>query len=510
MIDPESPIIDFYPTEFKSDLNGKRQAWQAVVLLPFIDEVRLLDTLALFENQLSAEEARRNQRWGNSTLYIRGTHPLAVVLSALYQALPNPGLTDDKLILDPAISSLCGSISPYVEQRLKRPQVPGVHFPANMRGFPDIEVCRAYAAAYFNPVFGKDFIFPSRTLSNAVLPHPVLRDSDFAENGRRPNYFRGQNAPASRMLNNSLRAPKKNFMVPDSASNIEAAPRASSFKPHNHMSASWGYYGDRETYAPANLTWQQQSAFTHERQQNFQQPHDPWHDHESQKDYRQVGHRNQPPYYQSNRYQHTRQQADSQEHGNMQRTHIPSSPPPIAIVPSPAPISVPPVSTYQFSAPPPEQNVYIPPFPSQPSRLVMLQGSSKQFTFAPQPTPMFNSLQQAQTADNTHSNVNQSQQLQPQLNQIPIVHITAPVVQPALATVAFLHQDYNRQFTPQMNSQFSPQYPCSSANVTTTTVPRPTFVCSGTIPEYSFCTATPSKYFSLYYPQPPQAGTSKA
>ena len=34
-----SPVIDFYPVDFQTDLNGKQQDWEAVVLIPFIDEV---------------------------------------------------------------------------------------------------------------------------------------------------------------------------------------------------------------------------------------------------------------------------------------------------------------------------------------------------------------------------------------------------------------------------------------------------------------------------------------
>lgn len=46
MVDEQSsPIIDFYPLDFSVDLNGKRQEWEAVVLIPFIDEVWYCDSL---------------------------------------------------------------------------------------------------------------------------------------------------------------------------------------------------------------------------------------------------------------------------------------------------------------------------------------------------------------------------------------------------------------------------------------------------------------------------------
>jgi len=46
MYDPNSSILDFYPLEFEQDLNGKKQDWEAIVKIPFIDEERLLKAMA--------------------------------------------------------------------------------------------------------------------------------------------------------------------------------------------------------------------------------------------------------------------------------------------------------------------------------------------------------------------------------------------------------------------------------------------------------------------------------
>ncbi len=46
MYDPNSSILDFYPLEFEQDLNGKKQDWEAIVKIPFIDEKRLLKAMA--------------------------------------------------------------------------------------------------------------------------------------------------------------------------------------------------------------------------------------------------------------------------------------------------------------------------------------------------------------------------------------------------------------------------------------------------------------------------------
>lgn len=56
-----SAIIEYYPVDFKTDLNGKQQEWEAVVLIPFIDERCLLAAMEPYNHKLTKEEAARNR-----------------------------------------------------------------------------------------------------------------------------------------------------------------------------------------------------------------------------------------------------------------------------------------------------------------------------------------------------------------------------------------------------------------------------------------------------------------
>jgi 5'-3' exoribonuclease 2 len=83
MTDENSPIIDFYPKEFPTDLNGKKYAWQGVALLPFIDADRLLKAVIPLYNKLSEDEKRRNTL-GHDLLFAPAGHKIFDELCMLY------------------------------------------------------------------------------------------------------------------------------------------------------------------------------------------------------------------------------------------------------------------------------------------------------------------------------------------------------------------------------------------------------------------------------------------
>ncbi|CAF2425748.1 unnamed protein product [Rotaria sp. Silwood2] len=61
MTNPNSPISYFYPEDFELDQNEKKRDWEAIVLLPFIDEQLLLSTITKYYDQLNKNEQILNQ-----------------------------------------------------------------------------------------------------------------------------------------------------------------------------------------------------------------------------------------------------------------------------------------------------------------------------------------------------------------------------------------------------------------------------------------------------------------
>ncbi|CAF4285934.1 unnamed protein product [Rotaria socialis] len=61
MTDRESPLLKFYPEDFKLDQNEKKRDWESIVLLPFINEELLLNTITKYYNQLNPNEKLLNQ-----------------------------------------------------------------------------------------------------------------------------------------------------------------------------------------------------------------------------------------------------------------------------------------------------------------------------------------------------------------------------------------------------------------------------------------------------------------
>ncbi|CAF1231457.1 unnamed protein product [Adineta steineri] len=61
MIDDDSPLLHFYPEDFQLDQNEKKQDWESIVLLPFIEEELLLNSIQKYYLNLDADEKIRNQ-----------------------------------------------------------------------------------------------------------------------------------------------------------------------------------------------------------------------------------------------------------------------------------------------------------------------------------------------------------------------------------------------------------------------------------------------------------------
>ncbi len=76
MVNPQSPVADFYPVDFETDQNGKRNAWEAVVIVPFIEEDRLLGEVKKINRSTEfTHEERQRDRFGPANWFHARDYP---------------------------------------------------------------------------------------------------------------------------------------------------------------------------------------------------------------------------------------------------------------------------------------------------------------------------------------------------------------------------------------------------------------------------------------------------
>lgn len=159
-----SPIIDFYPTSFHIDLNGKKAAWMGVALLPFIDEERLFRALAKVYDQLTDSEKLRNSL-GSHLLFVSKQHPL---LTNAFEEVVADGKRGEPIPVPETADTSCGAY------RL-------------MAG--KVSVSERFSTAYnhilcvefSDPKYEPGFVYPAVLLPNANIPGAVLKPQDLAQ-----------------------------------------------------------------------------------------------------------------------------------------------------------------------------------------------------------------------------------------------------------------------------------------------------------------------------------------
>lgn len=156
MLDPTSPVKDFYPEKYATDANGKKQSWEAIVLIPFIDADVLRQELSKKSSLLSKVEHDRNT-FGESKKY--------ELCDPITLRSPSSTLSD----LESCIARQIVYNLPVLEpsERFIAALCKGVQLGANcMLGFPSLGTLPVPFSAELTSAIGLDvFGQPARGLS---------------------------------------------------------------------------------------------------------------------------------------------------------------------------------------------------------------------------------------------------------------------------------------------------------------------------------------------------------
>lgn len=198
MTDPNSPISDFYPTDFEIDMNGKRYSWQGIAKLPFIDEPRLLAEVAKVEHTLTDEEVRRNSVMMDM-LFVSSAHTLSPYIFSLDDRYKQLSVQERVSIKEPLDPGASGGMNGYISLCAGDPCPPVFRSP--IQGSEDIMDNQVICAIYRLPDAHEHItrppagvVFPKRIVTiEDVKPAPTLWHEDSGrrpmENGRRNDNY---------------------------------------------------------------------------------------------------------------------------------------------------------------------------------------------------------------------------------------------------------------------------------------------------------------------------------
>ncbi|PRT54494.1 5'-3' exoribonuclease 1 [Wickerhamiella sorbophila] len=231
MSSPQSPIIDFYPNEFQLDLNGKKADWEAVVLIPFIDEKRLIDALTPRENRLTEAERARN-------IYGSDLEFTYTPQSSYFYPSSMPGVVPDLPACAVAVLSINPHDKSYAETYYARDRSDDPKF-AYMAGFPTLktldwqfEIEKAHVRVFEYDARNESIIlhikndYSSQTIKelvaligeSAYVDWPFLREAKITGVSNRDVYFssrKGSGTPhdarVSQLWSKQLPTIKRNY-----------------------------------------------------------------------------------------------------------------------------------------------------------------------------------------------------------------------------------------------------------------------------------------------------------
>ena len=161
MLEQSSPILDFFPSQFELDMNGKKAEWEAVVKIKFIEEKRLLDAMREKQSKLTLYEVQRNTHGPNVLISFDRCASRTV-------SSPMPKYFPDLV----NCHSKCEILEPLdLTQTLRRGLAKGVRLDVYSPGFPSLKhVSHVHSLRREGvTLFGQ----PSRGLNMIVTLKPV-------------------------------------------------------------------------------------------------------------------------------------------------------------------------------------------------------------------------------------------------------------------------------------------------------------------------------------------------